>query len=134
MPAGDKRKVDRIDINTNPVGVVYADNTPLVPITYGGSIKLKSTATIDIIPHTDTNEIELVVNQAGLALPSNDAIEAMTGTYGTPSTDNRFVTDEDPRMSDSRTPEQHLHPVEDVSGLQDVLNTKANSQHAHTAD
>jgi len=40
-------------------------------------------------------------------LPTNNQKDALSGTNGTPSDSNRYVTDSDPRMSDARTPLQH---------------------------
>ncbi len=130
----DKRKLMRVPLETNPVGMVYADDTPLIPFTYGGAVKFKSSASITLYPLISSNEIQLVVNPSGLSLPSADAIAAMTGTTGTPSTTNRFVTDADPRLVDARVPTSHMHSVLDVSGLEDLLDGKANTTHAHTAD
>lgn len=40
-------------------------------------------------------------------IPSSDEKNALSGTYGTPSSTNKYVTNEDPRLSDSRTPVTH---------------------------
>lgn len=39
--------------------------------------------------------------------PSSDQKAALLGTAGTPANGNRYVTDEDPRMSNARTPTNH---------------------------
>jgi len=39
--------------------------------------------------------------------PSADEKDALQGTYATPSNSNRYVTDADPRMTDSRDPNPH---------------------------
>ena len=39
--------------------------------------------------------------------PSSDEKDALAGTNGTPSDDNRFVTNSDPRNTDARTPSTH---------------------------
>lgn len=42
-----------------------------------------------------------------------------------------YVVSTDPRLSDSRTPSAHQHPTADISGLDEALAGKADSDHAH---
>jgi hypothetical protein len=64
-------------------------------------------------------------------LPTPGQKNALEGTFGTPGTAQRFVTNGDPRLSDARAPTGHTHPVGDVSGLQAALDGKAASSHSH---
>lgn len=60
--------------------------------------------------------------------PTSDEKNALTGTSGTPSISNKYVTDSDPRMTDARTPTSHSSTHENggtdeinVSGLSGIL-------------
>lgn len=37
----------------------------------------------------------------------------------------------DPRLSDTRVPKAHIHPISDITGLQAAINSKANTNHTH---
>ena len=43
-----------------------------------------------------------------------------------------IVTSDDPRLSGTRPPSSHTHPVSEVDGLQDALDGKAATGHTHT--
>jgi len=66
----------------------------------------------------------LVKNEAELAMVVNsvitpDELDALTGTSGTPSGTNKFVTNDDPRMTDAREP--FAHAASHEIGGTDVL-------------
>lgn len=48
---------------------------------------------------------------------SANQLSALTGTAGTPSGTNKYVTNSDSRMTDSRTPESHSHSEDDITDL-----------------
>ena len=45
-------------------------------------------------------------------------------------TSNKVDTN-DARLSDTRVPKPHIHPISDITGLQAAINSKANSSHTH---
>ena len=47
--------------------------------------------------------------------PSSGEKQALSGTSGTPSNTNKFVTDEDVRNTNARTPTAHTHSADDVN-------------------
>jgi len=64
----------------------------------------------------DYGDIWVVGWEGYFALFDQDTLDALQGTIGTPSNLNRFVTDEDPRMEDARTPTAHTHPIAEIVG------------------
>lgn len=56
--------------------------------------------------------------------PATNEKQALAGTSGIPSSANKYVTDQDPRNSNARTPTAHTHPISDVVGLQTALDGK----------
>lgn len=61
--------------------------------------------------------------------PTADEKAALDGTSGTPSSTNKFVTNEDERLSDSRTPESHGNEAHDSAFItsEDVTYENLNS-------
>lgn len=57
--------------------------------------------------------------------PTTGQKNALAGTSGTPGTTNQYVTTQDSRLSDARTPTAHTHPESDVTGLVADLAAKA---------
>ena len=49
-------------------------------------------------------------------LPTQGQRNALAGTSGTPGDTNRYVTDQDARLSDAREPAAHSHPEPDLTG------------------
>lgn len=81
------------------------------------------------------NVANLQANKANLTdprFPSTSEKSALSGTNGTPSNTNRYVTDSDPRNTNARTPLAHTHPISDIVNLQTVLNNKSDVGHTHT--
>lgn len=112
------------DAHTHPQ---YATDTDLA--THAGTAHGLSSHAIDGAFHSG----------AGV-LPSQGQKNALSGTSGTPGDANRFVTDQDPRNSDSRAPTAHVHayaatshahPEGDVTGLTASLSGKAPLAHGH---
>jgi hypothetical protein len=64
-------------------------------------------------------------------LPTQGQKNALAGTSGTPGTGNEFVTTQDPRNTNARTPVPHGHAESEVTGLIADLASKAPSIHAH---
>lgn len=64
-------------------------------------------------------------------LPTSDEKDALAGTSGSPSAANPFATDQDPRMTDARTPLAHGHPQSDITNLVADLAGKAAAVHTH---
>lgn len=76
-------------------------------------------------------------------LPTTGQKNALAGTNGTPGTANKYVTETDSRLSDSRTPTAHTHtksqvtdfahshPISEVTNLQSSLDAKAATSHNH---
>ena len=63
-------------------------------------------------------------------LPSIDQKDALSGTDGTPSSTNKFVTNSDSRNSNSRTPTTHSHAESEVTNLVTDLTNKASTTDA----
>jgi len=59
--------------------------------------------------------------------PTSGEKNALAGTAGTPGSDNKYVTNQDSRLSDAREPKAHSHEVSDVDGLSDALSGKADT-------
>ncbi len=57
--------------------------------------------------------------------PSAEEKAALAGTDGVPGTTNKYVTDSDPRNTDSRTPTIHTHAESEITGLIADLESKA---------
>lgn len=72
------------------------------------------------LDHSNTND------------PSSGEKSALVGTNGTPGTGNKYVTNSDPRNTDSRTPVSHTHPINEVTSLQSSLDGKAATVHTHS--
>lgn len=64
--------------------------------------------------------------------PSSGEKNALAGTTGTPGTTNQYVTTQDSRLSDARTPTAHTHPISDVTSLQASLDAKQDASTAAT--
>lgn len=65
--------------------------------------------------------------------PTSAQKAALAGSYGTPGDSNRYVTNNDPRLSDARTPTAHTHVIADITnaGALAGLNTVGT---AHISD
>jgi hypothetical protein len=69
--------------------------------------------------------------QSRLRFPTTDEKAALAGTAGTPDAGNLYVTDDDTRNADARTPTAHAHAESDVTNLGSDLAGKAASVHTH---
>lgn len=56
--------------------------------------------------------------------PTTGQKNALAGTAGTPGATNQYVTTQDARLSDARTPTAHGHPIAEVTNLQAALDGK----------
>lgn len=101
--------------------MVVSSGTPVVvdtdPITFSESNAVEfgttaGTATEGNDPRVPTQD-------------ENDALQQNVGTGGVPSDLNRFVTDDDTRMTDARTPTAHTHTLAEItdSGALAALDT-----------
>jgi hypothetical protein len=61
------------------------------------------------------NEYEPAPIPSASNMPTADEKAALAGTSGSPSAANKYVTDADPRNSDTRTPKAHTHIGGDVT-------------------
>jgi hypothetical protein len=66
-----------------------------------------------------------------VTLPTPGQKNALAGTSGTPGSTNQYVTHQDARLSDARTPAAHAHPESDVTSLVTDLAGKAPTVHTH---
>lgn len=93
----------------------------LVDLTWGAVSGKPSTFPAESHGHAQVDVENLVSDLAGKAgvgdgrFPTADEKSALGGTNGTPGIGNKFVTNSDHRLSDSRTPTAHPHPVDDLS-------------------
>ncbi len=56
--------------------------------------------------------------------PSTDQKAALSGTSGDPSVTNKYVTDNDTRNTNARTPSSHIHAQSDITNLETDLGNK----------
>lgn len=130
----DKAKLDLIPnpVQTKAVGSILINDAYVVPTEWGGSVKFAESETLVPIIK-DANTIEFRVNISAVMKDLSAYMEALKGTHGVPSDLNRYVTNDDPRMTDSRTPLKHQHTISDVINLQQQLDNKALKVHTHIA-
>lgn len=67
------------------------------------------------------HETDPIVHHDNINDPTTYEKAALSGTEGSPSDTNRYVTDADTRLSDARTPVSHTHPESEISDLQDYI-------------
>ncbi len=118
MSNTDKAKLDTINanaqVNQNAFSNVQVGSTTIqadgvtdtLELIAGTGVTLAADATNDrvtITGHSNTND------------PTIDQKAALTGTNGSPSSTNKYVTSSDPRLSDARTPIAHTHAGSDVT-------------------
>ena len=130
----DKAKLDLIPnpVQVKAIGSILIDGKYAVPTEWGGSVKfVESETLVPVIK--DANTIEFRVNVAAVMKDLSVYMEALKGTHGVPSDLNRYVTNDDPRMTDARQPLKHQHTISDVINLQQQLDNKAAKVHTHTA-
>jgi hypothetical protein len=72
-----------------------------------------------------------VLHSGTEVLPTPGQKNALSGTQGTPGSLNPYVTTQDARLSDPRTPTAHGHAQADISGLVAALAGKADTGHTH---
>ena len=90
-------------------------------------------STLDSYDQTNVNLSEAVSKKHSNSLdhsnindPTSDQKAALTGTNGTPSISNKYVTATDPTNTNERTPTGHSHLESDISGLAGDLSSKEN--------
>lgn len=130
----DKAKLDLIPnpVQVKAIGSILINDAYAVPTEWGGSVKfVESETLVPVIK--DANTIEFRVNVAAVMKDLSAYMEALKGTHGVPSDLNRYVTNDDPRMTDARQPLKHQHTISDVINLQQQLDNKAAKVHTHTA-
>ena len=136
----DKQKLDLIPspLQVKPIGSITVGDLTIEPATWGGTVTFAETDTLTpvIMQNEDTGAkyLEFRVNIAAVTKDLSMYMEALKGTTGTPSDLNRYVTNDDPRMTDARNPLAHKHTIEDVLALQSSLDGKANVQHRHNVE
>jgi hypothetical protein len=59
----------------------------------------------------------IILRHSNINDPTIDQKSALTGTSGSPSNGNKFVTDQDSRMTNARTPSSHTHTESEVTNL-----------------
>ena len=85
---------------------VLSSNLSNVPLTIGdASNTTKGITKLSVAPVLASEPIALGVNDG--RVPTQNENDALAGTAGVPAGANPFVTDSDPRNSDSRTPTAH---------------------------
>lgn len=131
----DKQKIDMIPhpLQTKAIGGIEAQGAVAYPLKWGGNIELLETETITPVV-SGSNQVEFRVNISAVMKDVSQYIEAMKGTVGIPGDLNRYVTDQDPRLSDARNPLKHRHSIEDVLALQEALDGKSDVGHTHEVD
>ena len=110
------------------------------------SIARDSEVTGALAAHAETahgleaHALDGVYHTGAGVLPTQGQKNALAGTSGTPGTGNEYVTAQDSRLTDSRTPTahthsyaatSHAHAIADTTGLQAAIDGKAASSHTH---
>jgi hypothetical protein len=67
------------------------------------------------------------------ALPTPGQRNALVGTSGTPGEANRYVTDQDARLTDDRAPTEHEHAAPDLSTYATLLDLETHEGAPHGA-
>jgi hypothetical protein len=80
---------------------------------------------------TQSHPIDSVLHTGSEVLPTPGQKNALAGTQGTPGTTNPYVTTQDTRLSDARTPTTHTHAQADVTNLTTTLGGKSDTSHTH---
>lgn len=131
----DKQKLDMIPhpLQTKAIGGIEAQGETAYPVKWGGNIEFLETETISPVV-TGGNQVEFRVNISAVMKDVSMYIEAMKGTVGVPGDLNRYVTDQDPRLTDARNPLKHNHSIDDILALQENLDRKSNVGHTHEVE
>jgi hypothetical protein len=125
--SNDKKKLDFMSDTIKPIGSIKVGANSVSPSTWGGVIEILSSG--NVYPTIVNGKIEL--NIASGSSLSESMAAALAGTNGNPGATNKFVTNSDARLSDSRTPKPHGHDVPEINGLGTALNDKSNTGHRH---
>lgn len=135
LSSSDKQKLDLMahPLQVKAVGSIKVNNLTATPPTWGGSIEFIETDTLTPVI-VDGTKVEFRVNIASVTRDLSMYMDALKGTYGTPADENRYVTDNDPRMVNARPPEAHHHNIADVVNLENELDGRALVQHRHLVD
>jgi len=127
---------------TPPLGGLTIRDLQFKPTLWGDSITLALGPGFTITKDTDLKGT-LGLDAAGIRTAvgiTQDQVTALAGATGTgkspvgPGEQNKYVLDQDPRLSDYRNPLAHTHAISDVNNLTQELDGKAKSVHTHSTD
>lgn len=137
MSGADKAKLDRIADTAEvfPIGSIVCDtSTTIAPTTWGGSISFASSNTVNVEPISSNTGVRFSVNVANVLGDLALYTEALKGTTYpdiVAGANNKYVVDQDPRMTNARQPLSHTHSINDITNLSTSLAGKASTIHTH---
>lgn len=129
MSFTDKRALDTIDPTKKPFGSVLIGPDSVSPSAWGGPLELGIEG--NVWPKFLGSKVIFTLDPATKGLVDDKTLAALAGTTGVPSSTNKFVTEEDPRIKNPGIP-IHKHPIQDVNSLSGALDSKADKGHKHT--
>lgn len=89
------------------------ENADIAP----GAAIAESKLNLNFPTHSNALDHSNVLDHSNANDPSAGEKQALMGTTGTPSNNNKYVTDEDPRNSNVRPPAPHTHVVSSITPL-----------------
>lgn len=116
----------------NFIGATVADDpgnsrtNVTIPSGVDASTSVKGNTRLSVAPVSSTIPIAIGDNDA--RVPTTDENDALAGTNGTPSTTNKYVTNSDPRNTDTRTPtDASVTPQKEAASVSfvEILTTSA---------
>lgn len=129
MSFKDKRALDTIDPTKKPFGSVLIGSDSVAPTAWGGPLELGIEG--NVWPKFLGSKVIFMLDPATKGLVDDKTLAALAGTSGVPSSTNKFVTEEDPRIKNPGIA-IHKHPIQDINSLSDALDSKADKGHKHT--
>ena len=129
MSFKDKQALDTINPTKKPFGSVLIGSDSVAPTAWGGPLELGIEG--NVWPKFLGSKVIFMLDPATKGLVDDKTLAALAGTTGVPSSTNKFVTEEDPRIKNPGIP-IHKHPIQDVNSLPEALDSKADKGHKHT--
>lgn len=76
------------------------------------------------LDHSNSLDHSNALDHANTNDPTTGQKAALVGTSGTPGSGNKYVTDADSRLTNSRTPTSHTHPASEVTDFSEAVDDR----------